>query len=347
MNKNALIGKSVLIVEQGFLREEAFEFLNAQGINADFLKIEPHKPFVKNKIHKLLNVFNRLVLKKNDYLEEAAFQDKNRQFLNQIYNKINKKYDYILFIRHDNFNENFVKYICKYGSSVYGYLWDSVNDVKENKLSKTRHFFNKVYCFDEDSIHKYPNLKMNYATNFFYPIQEVQDQITPLKNHVFSYVGQLANRRDITIDNIISKVNPNIDISYNINIVVPPDFDKKQLVKNPNFKYLEHGISLHDYLFITAKSSIVLDIQIIYQKGFTFRIFEATHYKKKIITTNPKVKELEFYHPDNILIFTENTSSEEITNFLTKPYHLIDENLINKYRLDHWLENRLISHQNG
>ena len=39
--------------------------------------------------------------------------------------------------------------------------------------------------------------------------------------------------------------------------------------------------------------------------------------------------------------------SEEITNFLTKPYHLIDENLINKYRLDHWLENRLISHQNG
>ena len=92
MNKNALIGKSVLIVEQGFLREEAFEFLNAQGINADFLKIEPHKPFVKNKIHKLLNVFNRLVFKKNDYLEEAAFQDKNRQFLNQIYNKINKKY---------------------------------------------------------------------------------------------------------------------------------------------------------------------------------------------------------------------------------------------------------------
>ena len=134
---------------------------------------------------------------------------------------------------------------------------------------------------------------------------------------------------------------------YNINIVVPPDFDKKQLVKNPNFKYLEQGISLHEYLFITAKSSIVLDIQIIYQKGFTFRIFEATHYKKKIITTDPKVKELEFYHPDNILIFTENTSSEEITIFLTKPYHPIDENLINKYRLDYWLENRIISHQNG
>ena len=82
MNKNELIGKSVLIVEQGFLREEAFEFLNAQGINADFLKIEPHKPFVKNKIHKLLNVSNTFVIKKNDYLADSPFPDKNSQFLN-------------------------------------------------------------------------------------------------------------------------------------------------------------------------------------------------------------------------------------------------------------------------
>lgn len=342
MKSNTLIGKKVLIVEHGFLREEAFDFLKAQGIEADFLKILPHQPLVKNKIHRLLNVFNRVVLKNRNYLDDTAFNDKNRQFLKQIHNKITQKYDYILFIRHDNFNKNFVKYISQYGDNIIGYLWDSVNDAKEKKLLKTRKFFNKIYCFDRDSISKYAHLKMNYATNFFYPIKEIQEMITPLQHHVVSYVGQLANRRDLTVEKIIDKISSEHLLSYDLNIVIPSGYDHSQLVNHPEIKYLEHGISLHEYLTITAKSSVILDLQISYQNGFTFRIFEASHYRKKIITTNPNVKELEFYHPDNIFIFTDETSSEELNDFLKKPYQEVDESLINKYRLDYWLENILI-----
>lgn len=341
MKNNTLIGKKVLIVEHGFLREEAFEFLHAQGIKADFLKILPHQPFVKNTIHRLLNIFNRLVLKNRNYLDDAAFNDKNRQFLQQIYNKIPQRYDYILFIRHDNFNEKLVKYISQYGDNIIGYLWDSVNDSKEKKLIKTIKFFNKIYCFDKDSISRYAHLKMNYATNFFYPIREIEDKITPLKHHVISYVGQLANRRDITIKKIIDKISSELNVSYDLNIVIPAGLEHSELVNHPEIKYLEHGISLHEYLRITARSSVVLDIQISYQNGFTFRIFEASHYRKKIITTNPNVKELEFYHPNNIFIFTDETSSEALNDFLRKPHQEIDESLINKYRLDYWLENIL------
>ena len=117
---------------------------------------------------------------------------------------------------------------------------------------------------------------------------------------------------------------------------------EKKKKKNRNKKIDYEALNLGKQDIKSSKDNIV-NSDILKSKYFGL----ATHYKKKIITTNPKVKELEFYHPDNILIFTENTSSEEITIFLTKPYHLIDENLINKYRLDHWLENRLISHQNG
>lgn len=346
MTNTSLKGKKILIVEQGFLREEAFDFLNAQGIKADFLKIAPHSPLIKTKFHKIINVFNRLILKNFHYLEDVAFEDKNQKFYTQIYNKIDKKYDYILIIRPDNFNRKFIKYISKYGNLVFGYLWDSVNETKEKSLIKSRDLFEKIYCFDQNSISKYAHLKMDYATNFFYPIKEILNHIKPLEHHVISYVGQLANRRDIMIDKIIKKISNYILVKYDINIIIPSDFNKNDLVKNSNFKYLEHGISLHDYLYITANSSIVLDIQIDYQNGFTFRIFEASFYKKKIITTNPDVKNLEFYHPDNIFIYTENKNTEDINAFLEKPYNEIDENLINNYRLDFWLEKILVPNKN-
>src|SRR5690606_41419918 len=65
-------------------------------------------------------------------------------------------------------------------------------------------------------------------------------------------------------------------------------------------------------------SSVILDFSISAHRGYSFRVFEALKYKKKLITTNPHIIRAEFYHPHNIYLLDQGTAG--IPEFLRKPY---------------------------
>ena len=96
-------------------------------------------------------------------------------------------------------------------------------------------------------------------------------------------------------------------------------------------------ISTKEYLNILSQSFLALDLIPPYNNGFSFRLFEATYTKTKLITTNQFVKELRFYHPDNIFIYNEQTK-HMLSDFIKKPFVEIEPELIEYYCIDNWLK---------
>lgn len=327
----------ILIIEEGFLRKDIEYYLNSVDFDAKLISLNPNIQIKSNKyLDKILNIYNRVVKKNIYYFEEKSIKYKNRFYLNQIKKEIEfLNFDYILLIVPYHYSSQVINYLSKHTNKIIGYSWDSINNKKEHQLIKFNNKISKLFCYDKNSINNFTKLNLIYTTNFYYPLEEIEIyKNTTRPVNKISYVGNLADRRDVVIEEILDNIEGKVE--YDINIV-KHDFKQSLLKDKYKFNYLEAGISLHDYMKITLNSEIILDIQLGWQNGFTFRIIEASYLKKKIITTNQFATELKFYHPDNIFIYNEETK-HLLNDFSLKPYTEIDSSLIEYYRIDNWLK---------
>ena len=63
---------------------------------------------------------------------------------------------------------------------------------------------------------------------------------------------------------------------------------------------------------------------------------EALFLERKLITNNTDIKNYDFYNHDNIFILGEDNINE-IKEFINKPYKKIDQDIIDYYDFDQWL----------
>ncbi len=73
------------------------------------------------------------------------------------------------------------------------------------------------------------------------------------------------------------------------------------------------------------------------QEGLTLRALEALVYGKKLITTLRNIVNYDFYNPNNILIWN-NQTNDELTSFLNTNYIMIEQKIIDKYSLHNWIQ---------
>ncbi len=327
----------VLIIEEGFLRRDIETFLNSKNFESKLISVNPNIVLKKNTyVDKLFNIFFRVFKKDIYYYQQKEINYKSEFYLRELKKEIkNDKFDYILLIIPYHFSVKLVNYLANHSNKIIAYSWESLNNVKENQIKKIISQLDKIYCFDKNTVNNYTNLDLHYTTNFYYPVTEIEElKDNVVQSNCISYVGNLADRRDLKIEEILDCVT--IGIDKNI-VIVSYDINKKELSQKYHFNYIDGGISLHDYMKITLNSTIVLDIQAGWQNGFTFRIIEASYLKKKIITTNQNAKELKFYHPNNIFIYNDETK-HLLNDFVQLPYIEIDSELIEYYRVDNWLK---------
>jgi hypothetical protein len=72
--------------------------------------------------------------------------------------------------------------------------------------------------------------------------------------------------------------------------------------------------------------------------GLSFRTFEALGFNKKLITTNPIIKDYDFYDDQNIFFADETTDFSNINDFLNSDYKEIDPIIKNKYSFSNWIK---------
>lgn len=91
-----------------------------------------------------------------------------------------------------------------------------------------------------------------------------------------------------------------------------------------------------EVLALMEKSNVLLDIEHPGQSGLTMRTIESVGARRKLITTNERVNEYDFFHPQNILIINRDAIQVDPAFFKT-PVVKLDAAIYKKYSIDGWL----------
>lgn len=284
----------------------------------------------------------------NNFLSKVLIRLKinllKNYFSNKYYNKIfqkikNEKFDYVLFISPETITikamEN-LRDIYK-NSKFIIYMWDSFKNRPE-AINLLR-YFDKKYSFDKEDckrynlqflplfyIEKYKNnsnykKKLKYKISFIGTAHEDRAKIVEkikreFKNYPTFFYLYLASKKIYWFRKLFDKRLKNLKI------------------ENFKFKPLNHK----EIIEIINSSEIILDIEREVQTGLTMRTIEiALGIRKKLITTNSKVKEYDFYNENNIFVI-DRKNPKISKEFIESNYEEISEKIYLAYSLKSWIK---------
>lgn len=239
--------------------------------------------------------------------------------------------DYALFISGDIYSPellSFVRQHSKHGS--VNYQFDGLTRFPEIRTRQA--LFDRFYVFDPKDIAADGSTRLSH--NFYFP-HLLHNLPTPQYDCYFTGTHHPSRSRQI---NAFAELASQLNLKLDFTIVG----------KNIREHYHEHvavstqAQSFRQNLASAAHSHILADFVVGDHQGLSFRTFEALGMKKKLITTNASVQQYDFYHPDNILIFNEQTDVDTLRVFLDRPYHQLPSEMVEKYSFHHWL-NRVLS----
>jgi hypothetical protein len=234
--------------------------------------------------------------------------------------------DYILFINSGDFNPVVFGLAKTKTINLITYNYDSIKRVP--LTPNATNIFNKIYSFDSEDLKINPYLtKIN---NFIYKDKQ------PIKTN-FSKKAFITLSKDKKRNKTISKIADQFDEHgycgrYEFIIV-----DKKDRKLNKNLTFVNKNIPYDQVLFKIENTEIMIDIVRKNQSGLSFRVFESLAYQKKLIITNPSIKNYAFYNPNNILIIDEDNPQIPIS-FLEAKYEPLDDSIYNQFTIKTWVK---------
>ncbi|WP_261510072.1 hypothetical protein [Chryseobacterium paludis] len=247
---------------------------------------------------------------------------KKKYLRQQILQKIKEKQDIIFIIRPDLLENSLLKELKNNTACFIAYYYDSCK--KYPRQIEIIHFFDEIYSYEKEDIEKYHFIE---TSNFIY---DETLQSLPIKYDIFN-VSSYDSRID-EIDRISKTLS---DAGFIIYFAL---FWYEKLVY-PHLHSITEYLSLNETKKLISESKAMIDIQRKDQRGLSFRTFESIGYRKKLITTNPAVKDYDFYHPNNILIVdSDQLDTAEIKKFLESEYVEIPRDIINKYTVKSFIK---------
>lgn len=119
-----------------------------------------------------------------------------------------------------------------------------------------------------------------------------------------------------------------------------------QRLVNPSFRSVPASMFSYDALprekvrDVFLRSRTILDIEHDQQTGLTIRTFEALGARKKLITTNPDIRNYDFYEEQNVLVLERDKQSFDVS-FLESPIHELSPEMRRRYSVDGWIDDVL------
>lgn len=328
INKEFLEKKIILIMPPDFELYKVFEQqLSCMG----FDQVEVIAPiFQYNLKGKILNFFQKTFFKNKAY-KKQLIDTHYAQKVAKVLDGFSKgAIDYAVVIRPDKLDIQTIEKIHQVAHKVVAYQWDGL--ARFPKVFDIIGCFERFFVFDprDFSLYKEKYTNILPCTNFYMDFQ--QENIISETKEVL-YVGMYIEDRFQSLLRVVNKLSQ-YDLNLNINLFygrkTPPFF-------HPNISFFTKGISFQTYLSLVCKASILLDIKTVDHEGLSFRVFEAIKYEKKLITNNTTIKQYDFYHPNNIFVFEED-SFQGLELFLKGSYTPLLEEIKQKYSFTNWLK---------
>lgn len=273
------------------------------------------------------NFYRKVFFNDKSYKALIRSETITKNLVNHL-NNINENC-YSLFIRPDLFPLAFFNYLKKKHINLIAYHWDGMK--RYPNINEYIKCFDKFYSFEPEDLTD--NKDLLPCTNF-YLTSSLPKKETSLQSMAYTINSFQNDRINISfkIKSILEKVG------INSNFIV---FTKNKIEytrsKALGFKTTKKTITYEQNINHVLLSNLLIDIQINSQSGLSFRIFESIGYNKKIITTNKDVCKYDFYNPNNILIW-DNQSESKLLNFYNKPYEIVPKAIKQKYSFENWIK---------
>ena len=282
---------------------------------------------------RILNFIQKTFLGNKDYKKQLIDDYYTAEVSQTLSSFAPKSIDYAIVIRPDKLAPKTVTAIHNVARKVVAYQWDGL--ARFPKVFKVINHFQRFFVFDLEDYHRYryqyPNLLP--CTNFYFDIPE--ESVSVNKNEVL-YVGVYIKDRIQSLIRVVNALSQ-YDLTLNINLFyarkTPPFF-------HPHITFFSKGLNYAQYLTLTKKAAVLLDIKTVDHNGLSFRIFEAIKYQKKLITDNKSIKLYDFYHPNNFYV-VENDLFEGLSDFLESDFIPLSEDIRQKYSFTNWVKNIL------
>lgn len=282
---------------------------------------------------RILNFIQKTFLGNKDYKKQLIDNYYTAEVSQTLSSFAPKSIDYAIVIRPDKLDLKTIEKIHNTAHKVVAYQWDGL--ARFPKVFKVITHFQRFFVFDLEDYHRYryqyPNLLP--CTNFYFDMPE--ESVSVNKNEVL-YVGVYIKDRIQSLIRVVDALSK-YDLTLNVNLFYGR---KTSPFFHPHITFFSKGLNYAQYLTLTKKAAVLLDIKTIDHNGLSFRIFEAIKYQKKLITDNKSIKLYDFYHPNNFYV-VENDLFEGLSDFLESDFIPLSEDIRQKYSFTNWVKNIL------
>ena len=124
------------------------------------------------------------------------------------------------------------------------------------------------------------------------------------------YITSYDKKRIKQLD-ILSQKFEELKLKFDLYVIGKKSW-KNQLMKpfsKNKIVFTRKRISHENLPEFYKRTKVILDLMRENQYGLSFRVFEAMALEKKIITDNEKIKNYDFYNPNNILVLNKDFSN--------------------------------------
>lgn len=327
-----MVKKVALLIPHHFnLYEEIIKNLEINKYEVSLLILTDKNFKYKNFAEKFLNFIHKTFLGNKDFKSKLRIK-RHSEALEKALELCNDTYDYALVIRPDYFTRESLIKLKNKTKLFTSYQWDGFK--RYPSVINYINICDRFFVFDKDDYLQYKQKYSNIfpITNFYIDFYSMQ---ASLNDNIYFLGSYIENR----MDEIISITNYFDSQAFptDINIVYPHKGIPDKL-QHSKINILKTGIKYAEMIRKIQSSKYLLEFQNTkIHNGLSFRVFEALCFNKKLITNNQDVKNYDFYHPNNILVW-DNHDYSEILLFLKKNYVEIDPKVYKKYSFTNWIK---------
>jgi len=299
--------------------------LREQEVEASHINMGAYK--YRNFQERAFNACSKVLLRRN------IKHIKRQEYVMDSLRRLGRQ-DQILILNPHTLDHDTIVEIKKFTDRLVTYLYDNLKRFPlEGKLG----LFDKIYSFEDKDVETHGFEKI---TNYNY----LND--SPEPSHVTTsdlfYITSYDKRRNKILRKLACRLTA-LNLKSRM-IVVGKQIWKEKLrsifIKNEEYRSIElknKPIYIDSVLEEYKNSKVIVDLMREGQEGLSFRFFEAMAMEKKVITDNPRIKEYDFYDPQNILYINKDLSNLD-ASFFHSPYRRLSADIYKRYTLDHWLK---------
>ncbi len=277
----------------------------------------------KNIFQRLESFFHKNFLGHRDYKQRLCTKHVEELTMSRL-EKVPYA-DYALLIRPDQYSEQVVNKIKRIAYNVCAYQWDGLE--RFPAVKKYIDWFDHFFVFDPKDISDHPNVRP--ITNFY--TESFQPYYDPESRSDAYYLGTYIRDRASEVEDILTTLQ-SLGLNVKHHICYRGSDTRKFRQLDTTRDLLTYWQNLH----FAYNTNLLIDVSNHVHKGLSFRTFEALGFGKKLITTNPDVRQYDFYHPNNILVWGGHDRSE-IEAFLRTPYMPVAQEIREKYSFSNWI----------